>query len=76
VGRAEGASLDDSLVEEVLAGARKAPAEGVNSLLADRLAGRRTEIDARNGIVVRLGRKHGIRTPCNEMAVALIEAQG
>jgi 2-dehydropantoate 2-reductase len=75
VGRAEGAVLDEQLVEDVLAGGRRAPAEGVNSILADRLAGRRTEIDARNGVVVRLGREHGIATPCNAMAVALIEAQ-
>ncbi len=75
VGRAEGAILDDELAETVLAGYRNAPPDGVNSLLADRLAGRTTEIDARNGVVVRLGRKHGIATPCNEMAVALISAQ-
>lgn len=75
VGRAEGAMLGDELVETVLAGYRNAPPDGVNSLLADRLAGKVTEIDARNGVVVRRGRKHGIATPCNEMAVALISAQ-
>jgi hypothetical protein len=32
------------------------------------------EIDARNGAVVRFGRKHGIATPLNEMAVALLVA--
>ena len=31
------------------------------------------EIDARNGVIVRLGRKHGIPTPYNQMAVALLE---
>jgi ketopantoate reductase len=25
-------------------------------------------------VIVRLGRKHGILTPCNAMAVALLEA--
>lgn len=75
VGRAEGAVLGDELVESVLAAARKASPDGVNSLLADRLAGRPTEIDARNGVIVRLGRKHGVPTPCNEMAVALISAR-
>ncbi len=74
VGRAEGAVLDDSLVEKVLAGYRAAAPEAVNSLHADRAAGRPTEIDARNGVIVRLGRKHGIATPLNQMAVALIEA--
>ena len=73
VGRAEGALMDDSLAETVLQGYRSAPADSVNSLHADRQAGRPTEIDARNGVIVRLGRKHGIATPCNAMAVALIE---
>jgi 2-dehydropantoate 2-reductase len=74
VGRAEGATLDDSIVEAVVDGARNAPADSINSLLADRMAGRPMEIDARNGAVVRLGRKHGIPTPLNEMAVALLVA--
>jgi 2-dehydropantoate 2-reductase len=74
VGRAEGATLDDGIVEQVVEGARRAPADSINSLLADRMAGRPMEIDARNGAVVRFGRKHGIPTPLNEMAVALLLA--
>ncbi|MEO6817764.1 MAG: 2-dehydropantoate 2-reductase [Edaphobacter sp.] len=73
VGRAEGATLDDDVAEAVLRAYRAAPADGINSLHADRLAGRPMEIDARNGVIVRLGKKHGIPTPCNQMAVALLE---
>jgi len=74
VGRAEGAKLGDELVEAVVEGARKAPPDSLNSLIADRMAGRPMEIDARNGAVVRFGRKHGIPTPLNGMAVALLVA--
>jgi 2-dehydropantoate 2-reductase len=74
VGRAEGAKLDDDVPEAVLRAYRAAPADGINSLHADRLAGRPMEIDARNGVIVRLGKHHGIPTPCNQMAVALLEA--
>jgi 2-dehydropantoate 2-reductase len=74
VGRAEGAVLTDDIVETVLAREQAAPPDAINSLHADRLAGRPLEIDARNGAVVRLGRKHGIATPCNAMAVALLAA--
>jgi 2-dehydropantoate 2-reductase len=74
VGRAEGARLDDDVPEAVLRAYRAAPADGINSLHADRMAGRPMEIDARNGVIVRLGRKHGIPTPCNQMAIALLEA--
>jgi 2-dehydropantoate 2-reductase len=74
VGRAEGAKLDDAIVESVVDGMRAAPADSLNSLIADRMAGRPMEIDARNGAVVRFGRKHGIPTPLNEMAAALLLA--
>ena len=73
VGRAEGALLDASLAAEILANYRAGSPDSINSLLADRLANRRTEIDARNGVIVRLGQKHGIATPLNAMAVALLK---
>jgi 2-dehydropantoate 2-reductase len=74
VGRAVGATLADDLPDEVLERLRASAPESVNSLLADRLAGRALEIDARNGVIVRLGKKHGVATPLNAMAVAILEA--
>ena len=57
-----------------MSGARRAPRDAGNSMLADRRAGRPMEIDARNGVIVRLGRKHGIPAPMNALMVALLEA--
>ena len=74
VGRAEGADLPSALPETVVEGYRAGPADGVNSLHADRAAGRPMELDARNGVIVRLGARHGIATPVNAMVVALLEA--
>jgi 2-dehydropantoate 2-reductase len=74
VGRAEGAILEDDLPEQILANCRAAPRDSMNSLHADRAAGRPMEVDARNGAVVRFGRRHGIATPCNEMAATLLAA--
>jgi 2-dehydropantoate 2-reductase len=74
VGRAEGAHIDDSEAENVVAHYRKAPRDSINSLHADRIAGRRMEWDARNGAVSRNGRKHGIATPANDMACGLLAA--
>jgi 2-dehydropantoate 2-reductase len=71
VGRAEGADLDDATGERILAGYRAGSPDSINSLLADRLAHRPTEIEARNGVIVRRGVKHNIPTPLNRMAVAL-----
>jgi 2-dehydropantoate 2-reductase len=73
-GRAEDAELEDALVEEVVAAYRNSPPDAIDSLHADRRAGRQIEIDARNGAVVRIGLRHGIATPVNQMVVALLEA--
>lgn len=75
VARAEGAMLDETLADEIIAGQLTAPLDSVNSLHADRLASRPMEVDARNGAVVRAGLRHGIPTPLNTMAVALLSAQ-
>lgn len=74
VGRAEGADLPAGLPEQVVESYRAAPPDSVNSMHADRLAGRPMEIEARNGVVVRLGRKHAVPTPANAAVVALLEA--
>jgi 2-dehydropantoate 2-reductase len=74
VGRAEGAALDEGDVAEVVSRCRRSSPDAVNSLLADRLAGRPMEVDARNGVIARLGAKHGLPTPLNAMAAALLDA--
>ena len=73
VGRAEGAILSPDIADEVVNIYRRQPPDSVNSLHADRAAGRPMEIDLRNGIVVELGKKHGIQTPYNDMAVSLLK---
>lgn len=74
VGRAEGADLPDTLPDTVVEGYRAADPASLNSLHADRLAGRPMELDARNGVIVRLGERHGIDAPVNRMMAALISA--
>ncbi|NNC12126.1 2-dehydropantoate 2-reductase [Planctomonas sp. JC2975] len=73
VGNAEGARLSESLVEHTLAALAAPTAGHLNSMHADRLAGRPMEVDARNGAVVRIGRRHGIPTPANEFLVELLD---
>ncbi|MDD3653761.1 MAG: 2-dehydropantoate 2-reductase [Desulfotomaculaceae bacterium] len=45
------------------------------SMLQDIQRGRRTEIDALNGAVVKMGKKHGVSTPVNEVIVSLVKAK-
>ena len=75
VGRAEGATIPQAVIEAVIDKARAArPSGGRNSMEADRLAGRPMERDARNGVIVRKGRIHGIPTPVNAMILGLLRA--
>jgi len=74
VGRARGAVLGDEIAEEIVDRMRRGPRDASNSMLADRRAGRPMEIDARNGVIVRYGREHGIPTPVNALMVAMLEA--
>jgi 2-dehydropantoate 2-reductase len=74
VGRAEGADLRDGLADMVVIWTTRADPQSVNSLMADHLAGRRMEIDARNEVIVRLGKKHGIPAPLNAACAALLSA--
>jgi 2-dehydropantoate 2-reductase len=74
VGRAEGAVLDEGLVEEIITSMVVAPAEAGTSMLTDRRAGRLLEADARNGAVARVGARHGIETPLNRAVTALLKA--
>jgi len=51
-------------------------AEGWSSIAADRRRGRPMEWSARNAVVTRLARKHGIQTPLNAAVVATLRACG
>lgn len=74
VGRAEGARLDEGLVEDIVTSMVKGPPEVGTSMLTDRRAGQMLEADARNGAVVRIGARHGIETPINRAMTALLTA--
>ena len=74
VARAEGAGLDAADAEAVVDRLASFPPDLGTSILFDRLAGRPMEWDARNGVVCRLGRAHGIETPVSDVLVPLLAA--
>ncbi len=77
VGRAEGAEVPQSVVEAAVENMRTMKEGAIaGSIHVDRLAGNPMEIEARNGVIVRLGEKHGIATPANRMLVTLLGASG
>ncbi|KNY05232.1 oxidoreductase [Microbacterium sp. GCS4] len=74
VALAEGVALDDGVADEILAGFRSSPADLSTSILTDREAERPLEWDVRNGVVSRLGRRHGIPTPVSDIVTTLLAA--
>ncbi|ACZ75840.1 oxidoreductase [Dickeya zeae] len=74
VARAQGAVLDDSVVQEIVDVFHHAPADLSTSILADRQANRPLEWDIRNGVIQRYGHLHGIPTPISDVLVPLLAA--
>ena len=65
--RAEGVALAVALAADVARQLAELRSGGTPSTLADRLAARPLEVDARNGAVVRIARRHGLVVPANEV---------
>ena len=74
VARAEGATLSDSVPQEIVEGFHRAPADLGTSILADRQANRPLEWDIRNGVIQRYGQLHSIPTPISDVLVPLLAA--
>jgi 2-dehydropantoate 2-reductase len=73
VAQATGVKLDQSDIDQQMTWTEKAAAVRT-SMMVDRERGRAMETDAIIGVVVRLGRTHGIRTPYSEALLALLVA--
>jgi 2-dehydropantoate 2-reductase len=74
VARAEGARLDDEVIDEVADLVAHAPTDMGTSILADRQAHRRLEWDIRNGVIARKAAEHGLATPITDVVVPLLAA--
>jgi len=73
VGRAEGAKFADGFAKQIVALFSNPNGRG-NSMYYDRRDGKTLEWDARNGVVARLGAKHGIATPIADTIVPFLKA--
>lgn len=75
VGRKEGAILSNDIIEEQMTVFLNAKPEESNSMFDDFKAGIATEWEARNAVIVKLGKKHGVPTPISNVLVPLLAAQ-
>lgn len=72
VGRASGVALDADVVERTLAFVDNAEPSIKPSMQRDVETGRRSELDALIGVIVRQGRELGVLTPAAEMVYAAL----
>lgn len=75
VGRAEGVNINEDDKDEIIEMLINFPPDKKMSMLQDYEAGRPIEIEEYAGEVVKLGRKHGIPTPANEIMYLAITAR-
>jgi 2-dehydropantoate 2-reductase len=74
VARAEGAQLEDAVVDEIVGMFAGAPEDLTTSILTDRELGRPLEWDIRNGVIARKAREHGLAAPISAVLVPLLGA--
>ncbi len=74
VARAEGAQIDSADCAQILDGVLGVAGDHWSSIAVDRREGRPMEWEARNAVVGRRGRVHGIATPWNDAVTALLRA--
>jgi 2-dehydropantoate 2-reductase len=74
VARAEGAHLDDAVIDDIVGMFTGMPEDLTTSILTDREHGRPLEWDVRNGVVQRKAAEHGLRTPISDVVVPLLAA--
>jgi 2-dehydropantoate 2-reductase len=74
VARADGANLDDGVVDEIVDLMAKAPPDVTTSMLTDREANRPLEWDIRNDVIMRKAAAHGLATPISDVLVPLLAA--
>lgn len=74
VAAAEGLAISEEEALVLVLSVAEKTAENTSSMLQDVLRGRRTEIEAINGYIVRRAEVHGIEVPVNEALYGMVKA--
>lgn len=74
VARADGAHLDEGVIDEIVGMLAQGPPDITTSMLTDRQADRALEWDIRNGVVLRKAAAYGIAAPISEVLVPILAA--
>ncbi|MCW8975039.1 MAG: 2-dehydropantoate 2-reductase [Sedimenticola sp.] len=73
VARAVGIPLPEDIIARTWAFIQALEPTGTSSLQRDIAAGRPSELDAWNGAVVRIGRRHSVATPTHDLIVSVLQ---
>jgi 2-dehydropantoate 2-reductase len=73
VAQKEGVNALENLEKDAFAALEKMSDDGKTSMLQDILANRKTEVDIFAGEIIKLGKKHGVQTPYNQVLYDLIK---
>lgn len=73
VAKAEGAKIEPTFKASLLKKLLEYPDDKESSMLIDRRKGNPIELNAKNGIIARLGKKHGIETATNDIISLLLK---
>ena len=76
VARALGVELDPQALLDQVRDVSRRTSRNQSSMLQDMRKGRRTEIDAINGAIARLGAEQGIDCPVNRVLTLMVKAAG
>lgn len=74
VGRSDGANFADGFAENLTTMLAARTGNRGNSMYYDRRDGKKLEWDARNGVIIRLGKKYSVPTPISDVLVPLLRA--
>ncbi len=72
VAQKDGALIVSNFKTQLIEKAKKYPPEKGSSMLTDRLSGRQIEIDAKSGVISRLGKRYQISIPLHDLGSVLL----
>lgn len=72
VAKADGAIISSDFANVMLEKLEFYPKEKGSSMLTDRKLGRPIELGAKNGAIVKIGKKYKIETPLNDLIVTIL----
>ncbi|TAI49578.1 ketopantoate reductase family protein [Flagellimonas allohymeniacidonis] len=72
VAQADGAAIDLGYIPEMVKKIKAYPPDKSSSMLMDKTWGRPIEVNAKNGIISKLGKDYGVQTPINDTLATLL----